>query len=195
MSTDDWAVVGRVRRAHGIRGELLVEPFTDAPDAIFVSGRRVFAGTPDGGPAARTGRMANAPDELVIREVRPFKGGVLLTFDEVPDRTEAERWNDRTLLLPLSELDPPEKGEIFLHELPGMRVVLEDGASLGTILRFYELPQGVVLDVALDGLVDGLVDGAAPRREVLVPFVDDVVLGIDEGARVITVRLPDGLLE
>ncbi len=187
MSTDDWAVVGRVRRAHGIRGELLVEPFTDVPDAIFASGRRVFAGTPDGEPAARTGRHAKTADALVIRQVRPFKSGVLLTFDEVPDRTEAERWNDRTLLLPLSELSAPEEGEIFLHALPGMRVLLEDGAPLGEVLRFYELPQGVVLDVVLDG--------AAPRREVLVPFVDDVVIAIDEEARAITVRLPDGLLE
>lgn len=187
MSDAGWAVVGRVRRAHGIRGELLVEPFTDAPDAVFASGRRVFAGTPDGEPAAAGGRSATDPDELVIRGVRTFRGGVLLTFDEVPDRTTAERWNDRTLLLPLAELEPPAAGEVFLHELPGMRVRLEDGASLGEIRRFYELPQGILLEVALEG--------AEPKREVMVPFVEDVVIGIDGAARAITVRLPEGLLE
>lgn len=187
MSDAEWAIVGRVRRAHGIRGELLVEPFTDAPDAIFASGRRVFAGTPDGEPARASGRRAMRGDELVIRDVRPFKGGVLLTFDEVPDRTEAERWNDRTLLLPLAELDPPEEGEVFLHELPGMRVLLEDGASLGEVQRFYELPQGILLEVALDGV--------EPKREAMVPFVEDVVVAIDKSARAITVRLPDGLIE
>ena len=126
MSEDDWAVVGRVRRAHGIRGELLVEPMTDEPDAIFASGRRVFAGTTDGEPAMRSGRRAATPDEVVIRSARPFRGGVLLVVDAVADRTEAERWNDRTFLLPLAELSPPEEGEVFLHELPGMRVVQDD---------------------------------------------------------------------
>lgn len=186
MSADGWAVVGRVRRAHGIRGELLVEPYTDAPDAIFASGRRVFAGTTDGEPASRAGRPALEPDALVIRGARPFKGGLLLTFDEVPDRTEAERWNDRALLLPLAELAPPEEGEVFLHDLPGMRVVLEDGATLGSVVQFYELPQGIVLEV--------LPAGAEAAGGVLVPFVDDVVLSLDAEGRVLTVRLPEGLL-
>lgn len=187
MSIDEWAVVGRVRKAHGIRGELLVEPYTDAPDAIFASGRRVFAGTPEGEPAAVTGRAADAPDALVIAATRPFKGGVLVTFDEVPDRTAAERWNDRTLLLPLTELAPPDEGAVFLHELPGMRVRLEGGEPFGVVQRIYELPQGILLDVALDG--------EAPKRELMVPFVDDIVLDLDGPTRTLTVRLPDGLLE
>ena len=49
MSAPALMIVGRVRKAHGIRGELLVEPITDAPDAVFVSGRRLFAGTASGG--------------------------------------------------------------------------------------------------------------------------------------------------
>ena len=52
---DEFFIVGRVRRAHGIRGELAVEVITDAPDAIFAPGRRVFAGTVDGDPARAAG--------------------------------------------------------------------------------------------------------------------------------------------
>ncbi|MGH7671150.1 MAG: hypothetical protein ACRENQ_16830, partial [Gemmatimonadaceae bacterium] len=48
MAAPEFLIVGRVRKAHGIRGELVVEPITDAPDAIFAPGRRVFAGTPSG---------------------------------------------------------------------------------------------------------------------------------------------------
>jgi len=48
MTTPAFIIVGRVRKAHGVRGEVVVEPITDAPDAIFASGRRVFAGTAAG---------------------------------------------------------------------------------------------------------------------------------------------------
>ena len=73
MSSRALMIVGRVRKAHGIRGELLVEPITDAPDMIFVSGRRLFAGTASGDPS---------PDaqELHITAVRPHMESVRLTL-------------------------------------------------------------------------------------------------------------------
>ena len=51
MSDPEYALVGLVRKAQGIRGEVIVEPLTDKPDVIFASGSRVFAGTSDGDPA------------------------------------------------------------------------------------------------------------------------------------------------
>ena len=47
-TTPAFIIVGRVRKAHGIRGEVVVETITDAPDAIFAAGRRLFAGTAEG---------------------------------------------------------------------------------------------------------------------------------------------------
>src|SRR5450756_1458322 len=75
VATGATAVVGRVRRAHGLKGELVVLPITDAPDAIFAPGARVFAGTPDGELAAdpRTG----TPRALTVKATRPFKDGLL----------------------------------------------------------------------------------------------------------------------
>ena len=57
MTAPEWVIVGRVRKVHGLQGELVVEPITDRPDAVFASGRRVFAGTP-GGTIARDRRDA-----------------------------------------------------------------------------------------------------------------------------------------
>src|SRR5215217_367373 len=96
VSAPDLTIVGRVRRAHGIHGELVIEPLTDAPDAVFAAGRRVFAGTVDGDPA---------PDkrELIIEESRPFKGGGwIVAFVGIVDRNEAERWRERYLLAPVA---------------------------------------------------------------------------------------------
>ena len=65
MTTPAFIIVGRVRKAHGIRGEVVVEPITDAPDAVFASGRRVFAGTAGGD-------LAPNRAELHIASSRPF---------------------------------------------------------------------------------------------------------------------------
>src|SRR3954470_22592223 len=143
MTTPAFIIVGRVRKAHGIRGEVVVEPITDAPDAVFASGRRVFAGT-------ASGDLAPNRAELHVATSRPFNEGFLVAFAEVPDRTVAETWRGRYLLLPAHEVAPPADDEVYVHELVGMRVQLEDGAPVGVVEETYELPQGLAIDVRRD---------------------------------------------
>lgn len=177
MSARALMIVGRVRKAHGIRGELLVEPITDAPDMIFVSGRRLFAGTASGDPS---------PDgqELHITAVRQHMESVRLTLAEVPDRGAAELWRGRFLLVPQDELPPPADDEVYLHHLPGMRVMHVDGRALGEVADTYDLPQGLMLDVRP-------VNGGPTY---FIPWRDEVLVQVDEAARVITVNPPEGLL-
>ncbi len=179
MTGSPTAVVGRVRRAHGIKGELLVALETDAPDAIFAPGARVFARLPH--DERRKDEPALA--ELVVRAAREFKDGLLVTFASIPDRTAAERWRGATLLVPMDELEPPADGELWMHELPGMSAVDPHGGVLGEVRGYYELPQGLVLEVLT---ARGLRD---------VPFNDAFVIGFDREARVITLDVPEGLLE
>ncbi len=171
----DLLVVGRVRNAHGLRGELAVEILTDEPDAVFASGRRLFGGTVD--PVNLKG------GEVHVVRTSPFKGGLIVSFQEITDRTSAEAWRHLYLLAPANELSPLEDGEVYLHELPGMRVELEDGSLVGTVKDTYELPQGVVMDV---------------RREkgtVMIPFNEEIVTRVDREARLVVVAPPDGLLD
>ena len=177
MDSPELAIVGRIRKAHGIRGEVVVEPITDAPDAVFAPGRRVFAGTADG-DRARDGA------ELSVMETRPFKGGLLIRFDQIVDRNSAELWRDRYLLLPLSELEPLRENEVYIHELVGMRVVLESGEELGVVSEVYELPQGLALDVARGG-----------GGSVVLSFSHDVVKQVRARDRVIEVEPPAGMLD
>ena len=127
MTTPAFIIVGRVRKAHGIRGEVVVEPITDAPDAVFASGRRVFAGTASGDLASRL-----APSCTSRRAARSTTDSSS-AFAEVRDRTAAETWRDRYLLVPADELPPPGDDEVYVHELPGMRVELESGEIVGTV--------------------------------------------------------------
>jgi 16S rRNA processing protein RimM len=177
----DCASVGRIRRPHGVRGELVVEALTDEPGAIFAPGRRVFRGTNDG--ALWLAPKTRAPQELAITGMRPFKDGLLLTVAEIGDRTEAEKWNGRHLLVPVEELSEPDEGEVFAHELVGMTLVdAESGKEIGPIVEFYELPQGLLLEFK------------AGNTLASVPFVEEFVVDVDREARRIAVKLPEGLL-
>jgi 16S rRNA processing protein RimM len=177
MSAPALMIVGRVRKAHGIRGELLVEPITDAPDTVFVSGRRLFAGTANGEPS---------PDkqELHITAVRQHMDSVRLTLAEVTDRGDAELWRGRFLFVPQDELPALADDEVYLHDLIGMRMVHVDGRALGEIVDTYDLPQGLMLDVRP-------VNGGPTY---FIPWRDEVLVTVDEAARCITVNPPEGLL-
>ncbi len=183
MTLPDCASVARVRRPHGVRGELAVEALTDEPDAILAPGSRVFQGTADGelwlDPRSRQ------PRELHVTGLRPVKDGWLLTLQEIADRTEAERWNGRHLLVPVDELSEPDEGEVFAHELVGMTLVgATRGDTIGEVIAYYELPQGL------------LVEFRTPAGAVhALPFVDEFVHEVDRDGRRLTVTLPDGLLE
>lgn len=182
MSAPDCASVGRIRRPHGVRGELVVEALTDEPDVIFAPGRRLFQGTHEG--KLWLDPRSGEPRALEVTGLRPFKEGWLMTLDAVSDRTEAERWNGRHLMVPVEELSEPEEGEVFAHELVGMQLVdAGTGAAIGEVVEFYELPQGLLLEFR------------TPQRLASLPFLDEFVDEVDREARTIRVRLPDGLLE
>ena len=56
---------------------------------------------------------------MTIASASPFKGGYIVHFDEIADRSVAETWRDRYLLLPADELEPLGEDEVYVHELPG----------------------------------------------------------------------------
>ena len=170
-------MVGRVRRAHGIRGELVVESLTDAPDAVFAAGRRVFAGT-------RDGSLSRDGLELKIGHATPFKGGWIVGFHGIADRSAAESWRDRYLLLPENEIQPPGAGEVFVHDLVGIQVLLADGGVVGEVSQVLQLPQGLVMEVARDA-----------GRSVLLPFNDHTVTEVDAEKRLIRVDPVEGLID
>ena len=199
MTSPELIIVGRVRKAHGVRGDLVVEPITDEPDAVFAPGRRVFAGTASGDPT-------KTPRELHVTTSTPFKGGYIVHFAEVADRDVADTWRDRFLLVPADELEPLGDDEVYVHELPGMRVELASGDVVGIVETVYELPQGLTLEVRVGTRDSGLGtrDSGLGTREsagkhakestVLIPY-DRVVTRVDREARVIEIDPPAGLLD
>ncbi|MGH7618118.1 MAG: ribosome maturation factor RimM, partial [Gemmatimonadaceae bacterium] len=143
--------------------------------ALFDNLNIHYAGTVSGDPAK------GAP-ELHVETAQPFKGGYIVHFTEIADRNAAETWRDRFLLLPSDELTPLGEGEVYVHELIGMRVELASGELVGTVLGTYELPQGLTLDVQ------------RAAGTVMIPY-NRVVTNVDRAMRVIRIEPPAGLLD
>ncbi|MFL5594901.1 MAG: ribosome maturation factor RimM [Gemmatimonadaceae bacterium] len=183
MLEPEYAIVGLIRKAQGIRGEVVVEPLTDKPDVIFASGSRVFAGTADGDPAvARDVRGEEQIPTLTIAEAKPFKKGLIVHFEQIRDRDSAELWRGRYLLVPFSELPALEEGEVYLHDLVGMKATHPTGEVIGDVTAYYELPQGIVLDIA------------TARGSVLIPYRPEVVVRADIPSRTLVIHDTLGFL-
>lgn len=176
MGAHAYAVVGLIRNAQGIRGEVVVELLTDAPDVIFASGARVLMGD-------SAAKLRGAAPALIVESSRPFKSGLMLKFAGTEDRNAAELLRGRYLLVPFGELDAPAGDEVYLHDLTGMRVELDNGAHVGEVTSYYELPQGLTLDISTS------------RGSVLVPYRPEVIESTDSTARIIVVRSDLGLFE
>ena len=184
MPEPEYAIVGLIRKAQGIRGEVVVEPLTDKPDVIFASGSRVFAGTPSGDLAVVTNVMGvEETPILTVLGTKPFKKGLIVQFEELADRDSAELWRGRYLLAPFAELPPLQEDEVYLHDLIGMSVVSVAGALIGTVTTFYELPQGIMLDVK------------TKSGSTIIPYRPEVIARTDIGERTIVIDDTIGLLD
>ncbi|MEO8194352.1 MAG: ribosome maturation factor RimM [Gemmatimonadales bacterium] len=176
MASAALAIVGLIRNAQGIRGEVAIEPLTDAPDEVFASGRHVFAGD-------AAGNSGGQERVLTIESARPFKGGMMVKFEGISDRNAAELLRGRYLFSPFDELALPRDDEVYLHELIGMKVKLDTGDEAGEVTSWYELPQGLTLEVK------------TPKGNVLVPYRAEVVDHTDSEARVIVVKSELGIFD
>jgi len=165
-------VVGRIGRAHGLRGEVSVEVRTDDPDLRFAPGAELDTDPAERGP-------------LTVAGGRVQSGRLLLSFEGVADRTAAEALRN-TLLIVEADPDqlPDDPEEFYDHQLVGLRVVTVDGLEVGTVAEMLHLPTQDVFAVRRP-------DG----REALIPFVARIVPEVDLGRGAVLVDPPPGLLE
>ena len=141
----DRLEVGRVVKAHGIRGEVVVEAVTNRPErftpgAVLYAGERALAvrrASPQGGPDP-AGRITRA------RWIVGFEG--------VDDRNEAERLRDTVLSgEPLDHAD--DAGELWVHELVGSELLDSAGRVLGRVTAVEANPASDLLVVDSGALV------------------------------------------
>ena len=174
MTESPLLVVARLRKPHGLKGEVAVFPLTDDPKGIFQPGRK-FA------MVDLAGNQVGQP--ITIERSRPFHREWLLKFRGLDDRAGLEPIRDLLLAAPADELKPPEGDEVYLHELTGFAVRSETDEALGLVTNLYEVASGLMLEVQ------------GPKREFLLPYKKEFVRRVDRAERRLIVSLPDGLID
>ena len=171
----DLIIVGRVRRAHGVRGALAVESMIDSPDAVFASGGVIYAGDRDGN--------ASNNGALHIVDGRPMNNDWLVQVAEIDDRDVAATWRGRYLLADASLLGEDDDSIAQLLTYVGYEVEMDGRGVVGTVRDVYSAPQGPLLEVQTDN--------ALP----LVPWREEIVREVNDERRVIVLFPLDGLLD
>jgi len=164
-------LVGSIARAHGIKGEVVVDVWSDAPER-FAPGGRV------------TARLVGGMERpLTVRAARPFGERLLLSFEGVATRTEAEALRGADLTIPRRDVAALPDGTHYRFELLGLRVLTREGSELGTVADIFSTGSNDVIVVR------------GSRGETLLPFLASVVLSIDLERGEMTVEVPPGLSE
>ena len=174
MSDARLLVVARLRKPHGLKGDVTVFPLTDDPQAVFAPGRELI-------PLDLAGREIGTP--VVIERSRPYHREWLIKFRGRDDRESLEPLRDTMLAASADQLAPLQPDEVYLHDLAGYAVSQEDGTALGLVSDVYEMPNGLMLEVQ------------GPKREFLLPYKKEFVRQVDRENRRLVVAIPDGLLD
>ena len=117
-----------------------------------------------------------------VEEVWRHDGRPVFKFEGIDSISDAEKWEGAELLVPASEVEPPEEGAYSYAELVGCRVVGD--REVGVVMEVEEYGGAPLLKVE-----------AADGREILIPFARSICREIDVASKTIRVELPEGLLE
>jgi 16S rRNA processing protein RimM len=167
--------VGRLLKAHGLKGAIKVEMYTDDPSVRFTPGAEFTLQVPDDSPwLGKT---------LTLRELKWYNGAPVAFFDGVDDRNVAETlikailWIDDTV-----DVRPDEDDAWYDHQLTGL-TVRRNGVAVGTIARVDHFPAQDLLIVESNG------------AEIMVPFVKAIVTAVDVKGGTMDIDPPIGLFE
>lgn len=160
-----FLAVGRLRRPHGVTGEILMDVLTGFPERMR-SGKLVYVG--DNREPMRLAGVRGHDREMIVR------------FAGIDTPEAAGEFRNAMLYVKASELPKLPEGEYYHHQLLGLSVVNEAGEALGSLI-----------DILETGANDVYVVKTSDGKELLLPAVDEVILGIDLERREMRVRPPE----
>jgi len=172
MQSKRLIVAGKVAKPHGLKGEICIEPYVDSP-SVLDGISRVYLQLP-----------GKKPRPFALTGWRPHLQYLLVFLDKIQGRDMVDPWRGAEFLLREKDLPPLGDDEVYVMDMIGLTVRLEDGAELGTLEDIQFLPSHELWRIVSP-------DG----REILLPAVPEFVLDIDLDNGVAIVAPPEGLLE
>jgi 16S rRNA processing protein RimM len=158
-------LLGHIAGAHGIRGDVLIETYTGAPEDI-----------------ARYGALSNEPGDrsFIITVRRVTVKGVLASIEGVRSRTEAEALKGTRLYVDRERLPATGKNEFYRSDLIGLAAVSPEGRTIGEVIAVENYGAGDLIEIRLSG----------SRKTELIPFTDAFVPAVDLAAGRMVVVMP-----
>jgi 16S rRNA processing protein RimM len=171
---EKWFNVGKIVNTHGIKGEVRVISRTDFADERYKIGNTLYIFMEN----------ASEPIEVKVKSHRVHKSFDLLSFEGYDNINLVEKFKGALLKVPESQLGELEEGEYYFHEIIGCTVVTENGEAIGT-----------VKEILTPGANDVWVVKGKGGKEILIPYIADVVIDVNVKEKTITIRPMEGLLE
>ncbi len=164
-----YLAVGLLRKPHGLRGDLLLEVYTDFPERLK-PGTTIYAG--------------EKYQPLKITRRRPHNDGMILGFEGINTPEDAGRYRATVVFVPTADRPALPEGEYYHHEIIGLTVLDETGKTLGELV-----------EIIITGANDVYVVKPATGSDILFPALKEVILGVDLSAKTMRVHLLPGLLD
>ena len=166
--------IGRVVKAHGVTGEVVVEVRSDDPETRFAPG------------AVLRAKVSDHPErDYVVATVRAHGSRLLVRLEGVGDRDAADALRGSWFVIDSEDLPPIDEPDTYYdHQLEGLRVRTTDGRDIGTVVEVLHTPAGELLAV-----------NRGQAGELLVPFVSAIVTSVSLEDRIAEIDPPEGLLE
>ena len=160
--------VGKLLHPHGVRGEILMEVYTDFPERL-VPGMVLYLGSPG--------------EQLHLARRRSHQNGLLLTIEGYTTPEAVGELRNQVVYVRADDRPPLDEGEYYHHQLLNPRVTSDEGA-----------PLGVVAEILETGATDVLIVHPETGPDVLIPIADSFIRSIDLPGGKITVHLIPGML-
>ncbi len=159
--------IGVIVNTHGLRGELKVKSFTQFNEIRFKKKQTIYI------------RYRDEDIPVCIQSVKEHKGMLLLTFENLLDINEVEKYKTSELYIDASDLHDLDEDEVYYFDLMGCSVEDQDGNVLGEVEDVIETGANAVLRV---------------NQKILIPFVKTFILSFDVKEKRIVVQMMEGLL-
>jgi 16S rRNA processing protein RimM len=164
-----YLVVGFLRRAHGLRGEIIMDVHTDFPERLR-SGRELLIG--------------EKRQPVKLASSRPHAKGMLVKFEGVETPEHAGEFRNQWVYVKATEVPSLPEGQLYQHELFGFAVIDENDKPLGELVEIIET-----------GANDVYVVRNEAGKEILLPAIPPVILETDVARRTMRVHLLEGLVD
>jgi 16S rRNA processing protein RimM len=171
---EKWFNVGKIVNTHGVRGEVRVISKTDFAEERYEPGNKLYIFKED----------SNDPIEVVVDSHRVHKNFDLLTFEGMHSIQDVEQFKGSLLKVDENQLSELDEGEYYFHEIIGCHMYTDQGEEIGKIHEILATGANDVWIVKRNG-----------GKDLLVPYIDDIVKEINIEEKKVIITPMEGLLD